>query len=88
MNGQRCVAVNLLIDDRAEQSLKGGLLLWQADSEGAGFGDEFGQFGVGGGESGHGFDGVVGELAGWTGARTGHSGMIAVFLIKKCFVIT
>ena len=69
MDGKRRIAVNLLIDDRAEQSLKGGLLLWQADSEGAGFGDEFGQFGVGGGESGYGFNGVVGKFAGWAGAR-------------------
>ena len=77
VDGERRLAVDLLIDNRAEEGFKGRLLVRQADGEGADFGDEFGELGVGGGESGYGFGGVVGELAGWGGAGHGEKCAIA-----------
>jgi len=65
-------AVELLVDDGLDERLEGGLLGGEAYVKGAGFGDEFCEFGVGGGERGRGFGGVVGELAGWAGAGARH----------------
>jgi len=74
--------VDLLIDDCAQEGFKGGLLVWQAYVEGTDFGDEFGELWVGGGEGGHGFGGVVGELAGLAGAGCGHGRMIRLVARK------
>jgi len=56
-------AMELLVDDGLGEGFEGGLVGGEAEGEGAGAGDEFGEFGVGGGEGGYGLGGVVGELA-------------------------
>jgi len=49
--------VELLVDDGLCEGFEGGLLGAETDGEGAGFFDEAGEFGVGGGEEGGGVGG-------------------------------
>ena len=57
VDGGRRFAVELLVDDGLCEGFEGGLLGAETDGEGAGFFDEAGEFGVGGGEEGGGVGG-------------------------------
>jgi hypothetical protein len=72
VDGGGCFAVELLVDDRLQESFEGRLLRRDSEGERAGFGDELREFGIGGGERGDGGGGVVGKLAGAAGFGAGH----------------
>jgi len=63
VDGGSGFAVELLVDDGLGEGFKWGLVGGEAEGEGAGAGDEFGEFGVGGGEGGGGYGWIVRELA-------------------------
>ena len=67
MNAGGRFAVELLIDDGFNESLKGRLGRGEAKRERSGTFNEPGEFGVGGRERGDGFSRIEGELAGALG---------------------
>ncbi len=72
MDSGRSLAVELLINDGLGEGLKRALFWGNAHGKWADAGDEFGEFGVCGGERGEGRGGVVRGSLSAAGVRAGH----------------